>query len=148
MSNYDKRKIIRLYGDGKSYVITSNAIENEKLQIKIVDSAICLTKLSSDEWLNLTQFRTNSVRSASFSLMLDSYGCLGALSTVSPVTSNLIHYLLFVKEATCVGTVKKCDIMKITDVFILPLNLDDQNAMNNFHSNLGQNPVYGYRTDV
>jgi synaptojanin len=135
MTTYDKRRIVRLYGDGKSYVITSQHID-EKLQIKLVDSAVCLNKLMPDEWNALTT-KTNSVRSASYSVMLEAYGCLGLMSTSLSTTtttsnddqssnsnSSMQHCLLFVKEASLVGTIRKFEIMKITDVFLLPIFSD------------------------
>jgi synaptojanin len=134
--SYDKRRIIRLYGDTKSYVLTSQAIENEKLQIKCVDASVCLNKMSNDEWLAMTQMRTNSIRSATYSLILDSYGCLGMLSTAifsSPneeSANNVQHFLIFVKEAQCVGTLKKFDIMRITDVYVIALNGGAELTMN------------------
>ena len=80
MSTYDKRRIFRVYTYDKSYVLTSQSIENERLQIKLVESSVCLNKLSIDEWNSMTQSKTNSVRSPSVALVFDSYGCLGLLS--------------------------------------------------------------------
>jgi hypothetical protein len=41
----------------------------------------------------------------------------------SSITS-MQYFLIFVKEAESVGTIKQSEIMRITDVFILPLNVD------------------------
>lgn len=128
MTSYDKRRIIRLYSDGKSYVIASQQVE-EKLQIKLVNSAVCLNKINADEWQAMIS-KTNSVRSAGYSLMNESYGCLGLLSTSTSVSSSndenadMQHCLLFVKDAISVGAIRKFEIMKITDVFLLPIFSD------------------------
>jgi phosphatidylinositol-bisphosphatase len=140
MSNYDKRRIFRVYTYGKSYILSSQANENEKLQLKISnDSLLSLNKLSHEEWLSLTQQR-NTTNSGGFvaqtcSLAFDSYGCLGLLTTSDtgqPINANdehaashMQHYLLFVKEVVSVGVVKKFEIMKITDIAICPLSFVD-----------------------
>ena len=80
MSTYDKRRIFRVYTYGKTFVLTSQAIESERLQLKLVESTVCLNKLSVEEWYSMTQSKTNSVRSPSFALAFDCYGCLGLLS--------------------------------------------------------------------
>ena len=177
MSTYDKRRIFRVYTYDKSYVLTSQSIENERLQIKLVESSVCLNKLSIDEWNSMTQSKTNSVRSPSVALVFDSYGCLGLLSVSmqqiqqyqqmqsnqsqqqqqqqqlqynnsqsnfytknnfnlnESANANMQHYLLFVKDAVSVGSLGKVDILKITDLFILPLtndsNMNNQNLNNN-----------------
>lgn len=131
MTTYDKRRLFRLYGDGKSYVLSSQLID-EKLQIKLVDSSVCLNKISNEEWQLMTQSKTNSVRSASYSLMTESYGCLGLMSvSLMPTqsgqdetSSGMQHCLLFVKDAVSVGFIRKVEIMKITDVFLLPMFSD------------------------
>ncbi len=139
MSNYDKRRIFRVYTYGKSYILSSQAIENEKLQVKISqDSLLSLNKLSLEEWNSLTQLKTNSVYSPSCSLVFDAYGCLGLLSTSDgqPVNSakddgaSMQHYLIFVKEVISVGQIKRFEIMKITDVAILPLNAESYSYNN------------------
>ena len=132
MSSYDKRRILRLYGNGKNYVLASQAIENEKLLIKVVDSGICVNTITNDEW-NSMQSKTNSVRSASYSLVLDAYGCLGLMSTSLGLNTNgksqdsannMLYYLVFVSNAASVGTIRKFDILRITDVHLIPLNSD------------------------
>ena len=152
MSSYDKRRIFRVYTYGKSYILSSQAIENEKLQIKTsADSLLSLNKLSQDEWNSLTQTKTNSVYSPSCGLAFDAYGCLGLLSTSDgqPYNAgkeegaNLQHYLLFVKEVMSVGTIQKFEIMRITDVAVLPLNSEsftnyNQQNVNPFSSYLNE----------
>lgn len=145
MTSYDKRRIVRLYGDGKSYVLSSQLVD-EKLQIKLVDSAICLNKLSADEWQQMTQSRTNSVRSASFTLTGDSYyGCLGLMSTSltgatgDESNAGMQHCLLFVKEAVSVGSIRRVEIMKITDVFLLPMFSDINSNVYSQQSNSNSN---------
>lgn len=125
MTSYDKRRIIRLYSDGKSYVIASQLVE-EKLQLKLVDSAVCLNKINAEEWQAMIS-KTNSVRSAGYSLMNESYGCLGLLSTSmsnNDDSAGMQHCLLFVKDAISVGAIQKFEIMKITDVYLLPIFSD------------------------
>ena len=164
MSSYDKRKIYRLYGDGKTYVVSSLANEAQKLQIRLVNSSVCITKMTGEEWEAQTKNRTNSIRSASFSLLLDSYGCLGILSTpsltigfqqqINPNTpsSTMHHILILVKDAANVGQIKKCDSLRITDVYLLPLNTEDSHLTNNINANLNSNSSqtsnYGYLNDV
>lgn len=153
MSNYDKRRIFRVYAYGKSYILSSQTIENEKLQIKTSpDSLLSLNKLSQEEWNSLTQSKTNSVHSPSCSLAFDAYGCLGLLSTSDGQSynsskddgANMQHYLIFVKEVISVGQIKRFEIMKITDVTILPLNAESY-AYNNQQMN---NPFSGYINDI
>ena len=159
MSNYDKRRIFRVYTYGKSYILSSQAIENEKLQIKPNDGVISLNKLSTEEWNSLTQSKTNSVNSPSVGLAFETYGCLGLLSTSdgqpntpkasdpTGTTSNMQHYLIFVKEVVSVGTIKKFDIMKITDVIVLPLTNDFYANNYNQQTNM-QNPTVNYVNDI
>lgn len=47
-----------------------------------------------------------------------------ANATSSVNTTSMQYFLIFVKEAESVGTLKQSEIMRITDVFILPLNTD------------------------
>ena len=153
MSNYDKRRIFRVYTYGKSYILSSQAVENEKLQIKTSqDSLLSLNKFSQEEWNSLTQSKTNSVFSPSISLAFDAYGCLGLLSTsdgqpynsTKDDGSSMQHYLLFVKEVISVGQIKRFEIMKITDVAILPLNAESY-ANNNQQA---ITPFSGYINDI
>jgi phosphatidylinositol-bisphosphatase len=157
MSAYDKRRIFRVYTYGKSYILASQLIEHEKLQIKALDSTISLNKISADEWSLMTSSKTNSVKSPSFGMAFDAYGCLGMLSistqqlqqqqtpqqqqqqpqsqfyNQSPPKEDsaaMLHYLIFVKEVISVGTIKKFDIMKISDVTVLPLNADSNPQLN------------------
>jgi len=121
MFTYDKRRIIRLYSDGKSYVLTSQLIENQTLHIKLVDSCVCINKITNDEWMAMKQ------RSGinSFSLINESYGCIGILTIASDErASSYLNSLIFVKEAVSVGSIRKFDIIRITDVFILPLQAE------------------------
>ena len=74
MSNYDKRRIFKVYTDGENFVLSSQAIEDEKLLIKIVASKVFLNRISNDEWLYI-----QSKSSRSYQNILESYGCLGLL---------------------------------------------------------------------
>jgi hypothetical protein len=157
--SYDKRRILRLYGDGKSYVLSSQLIENEQLQIKVVDSTtVCLNKLTTDEWASMKS-KPNSVRSASFTLIAEYYGCLGLFSTINPAMQNRIssgddltnmqqHFLIFVKEANSVGTIRKFDILRITDVFILPLCSDINSNIYNQQPNSNPNSNLNYHNEI
>lgn len=142
---------IRVYSLGNSYVLSSDCVKEEKLQIRMTNNAVCVNSLSNDEWSQLTNSQTNSVLSPSYANVFTGYGCLGLLSTSieqsqiyqqqmqqnqniqmqqlnkkKNESAPMQHYLLFVKEAQSVGTVRSFEIMKITDVFILPL-IDDSN---------------------
>ena len=157
MSNYDKRRIFRVYTYGKSYILSSQSVENEKLQIKTNESnVVSLNKLSTEEWNSLTQSKTNSVRSPASGLAFEAYGCLGMLSTSSDGqqfssnnfdAANLQHYLIFVKDVISIGTIKKFDIMKITDVIVLPLNVDNYADYQNQPAN-NQNLSANYINDI
>ena len=48
----------------------------------------------------------------------------GDTSSSSSSSASMQYFLIFVKEAESVGTIKQAEIMRITDVFILPLNTD------------------------
>ena len=151
MSSYDKRRIVRLYGNGKNYVLASQAIENQKLLIKVDESAVCVNTISHDEWLSM-QPKTNSVRSTAYSLVLDAYGCLGLLSTSLAQISNgkshdsthMLHYLVFVNNAMSVGTIRKFDILRITDVILIPLNAD---INSNVYAQQANNPNLNYNAN-
>ena len=151
MSVYDKRRILRVYSDGKSYVISSQLIENEHLFIKLVDSNVCLNKINNEEWASMKS-RTNSVRSASFGLILESYGCLGMLSTGNASMQRVVgmdetgNFLIFVKEASLVGTIRKFEIIRITDVLILPMFSDANNSAYGQQQNTNGN--LNYHSDI
>lgn len=128
---------MRIYAYGRSYVLSSEFIKTEKLQIKMVDSAIVINRLTADEWETMTKNRTNSVmNSGSLTNIFIGYGCLGILtlpndaSTLSfhnqqqpvPIKDDSQNYLVLVKDATSVGNIKTFDMMRINDVHFLPLN--------------------------
>ena len=114
MSAYDKRRILRVYSDGKTYVLVSQLIEDQKLQIKIFENQVCVNKLTNEEW---EQMRPKTNSRSSFVLLNEAFGCLGMLST-----SHDEHSLLFVKDAVSVGTIRKFDILRVTDICVLPLS--------------------------
>ena len=114
MSGYDKRRILRVYSDGKTYVLVSQLIEDQKLQIKIFENQVCVNKLTNEEW---EQMRPKTNSRSSFVLLNEAFGCLGMLST-----SHDEHSLLFVKDAVSVGTIRKFDILRVTDICVLPLS--------------------------
>lgn len=116
MSGYDKRRILRVYSDGKTYVLVSQLIEDQKLQIKIFENQVCVNKLTDEEW---DQMRPKTNSRSSFVLLNEAFGCLGMLST-----SHDEHSLLFVKDAVSVGTIRKFDILRVTDISVLPLTSD------------------------
>ena len=60
--------------------------------------------------------------------------------------SGMQYFLIFVKEAESVGTVKNSEIMRITDVFILPLNTDLNT--NTYTSQQNYNQVQSLRTYI
>lgn len=119
MSLYDKRRIQRLYSDGKSYVLSSQMIEDHNLHINLTqDSQVCANKITQEEWSSMKQ-------RSKFSLLNEFYGCFGMLSTTSDERNlNVQHCLIFVKEAVSVGTIRKFDIIRVTDVYILQLAHD------------------------
>ncbi len=81
MSSMQRKRHLRVYTHENGYILASEAIDHEKLQIKVAtDTTLCLNKLSSEEWNMMTQNRTNSVRTPSLAMAFDSYGCLGILS--------------------------------------------------------------------
>ena len=139
MTHYDKRRILRVYANERTFVLKSELIESERLQIRLVENSVCLNKLTTEEWQSMTQSKTNSVRSPSAAHVFDSYGLLGLLSISmqqiqqyqqqqssapqqqSPTNfytkpnfnlnesanANMQYFLLFVKDATSVGTLGK-----------------------------------------
>ena len=119
MSLYDKRRIQRLYSDGSSYILTSQLIEEQNLHIKLTsDNQVCANKIAQEEWTSMKQ-------KSRFTLLNEFYGCLGLLSTTSDERNlNIQHCLIFVKEAVSVGTIRKFDIIRVTDVYVLPLATD------------------------
>lgn len=149
---------IRVYTFGNSYVLASDSVKDEKLQIRMTKSTVCINNISNEEWSSLTDSRTNSVTSPSFANVFTGYGFLGLLSTsldqtqpmqvfqqqqqptqsqYSDDSASMQHFLLFVKDATSVGTVRSFEFMRITDIFVLPLN-DDSNSYNLSQQSNGQ----------
>ncbi len=188
MSGYDKRRIFRVYACGKSYVLASQLVEDEKLLLTMLDNAeFCLNTISTDEWTQMKdKMGTNSVRSPSYGTVLEAFGCLGLLSistqqmqhynhqqqqqqhhhhhhhhhqssqrsarvTDAPGAS-MHHFLVFVKEALSVGTIRQCEVMKITDVLILPLTADQNGPISPNSSNSGGGGsaagTQGYLNDI
>jgi hypothetical protein len=144
MTSYDKRRVFQLLGDGKTHVLTSKFIKNERLQIRVLDSEICLNKIDNDEWTNMTKNRTNSVRSSSFSILFESFGCLGLLSIPKmnhhyQQSSNMHHFLFFVNQAASIGTIYNTEVMRITEVNFIELetNYKDNNS-----------PIYNYVNEI
>lgn len=132
--NIRKFSSMRVFSFGRSYVISSDFI-NEKIEIRVINNAICINSLSNDEWKQLTDFQTNSVMSPSFANVFTGYGWLGILST--PIDQSqtyqqstlMQHFLIFVKDAQSVGTYRTFEFMKIIDIFVLPL-IEDPNSQN------------------
>jgi hypothetical protein len=183
MSIWLKNNLIRVYAFDKSYVISSEFNKDEKLQICCSETSINVNQLSTDEWTNLIQSKTNSVSSPSAACVFNGYGCLGLLSTTlkdiqeyqgfnnqlsyveqqltnsqNEISQNMKtkqhhtsqqtpsqYFLIFVKEAESVGTIKQSEIMKITDVFILSLNTD---LSNSYQNQQNYNEIQSLRTYI
>lgn len=58
MSGRANSRLVQVQSFGNSYVISSEAVKSEKLQIRYSDTgALCINRLSLDEWESL---RNNS----------------------------------------------------------------------------------------
>jgi synaptojanin len=112
MSVYDKRRAYKLYSDGRNYVLNSQYIDNEKLLFRVVNSQLYLNKITNDEWNKL-------LSSKLYSVITESYGCLGLLSQKEPKRE---YYLVFVKDAASIGVVKETEVFRVTDVFFIHLS--------------------------
>ena len=73
MSNYLKRQSLRLFSDGKNYILSSQFIKNEHLLISVINNELYLNKINDEEWL-LIQDKSR------YLTIIDSYGCLGMLT--------------------------------------------------------------------
>lgn len=150
---------IKVYSYNNSYILSSDAVKDEKLRISVCNSTICVNSLSTEEWNSMIESRTNSVSSPSYANIFSGYGCLGLLSTsidqtmqpmqvfqqpvqaiqqqqspqVKSDSAPMQYYLLFVKDAASVGTVRSFEVMRITDIFVLPLNNNNENNYNMYN---------------
>lgn len=51
MSGKANKNQVRLYAFGNSYIMSSDFVKNEKLQIRFSESgSVCINRISSDEW--------------------------------------------------------------------------------------------------
>jgi hypothetical protein len=148
MSGKASNRLVRVYSFGNSYVVSSDFVKNEKLQIRITESAsICINRISLEEWESMCKSKsnTNSVSSPPISTVFSGYGCLGILSLpneMQPKDNDTLNYLIFVKEATSVGNARNFEIMRINDVFILSLNESNINNYVNYQQNSNQMQNY------
>ncbi|CAF0792552.1 unnamed protein product [Brachionus calyciflorus] len=160
---------VKVYAFGNSYILSSDCVKDEKLQIRMTNNSVCVNSLTNDEWNQLTNAQTNSVMSPSFASIFTGYGCLGLLSTSVDQTNqfqqtnviqmqqinnrkndsaSMLHFLLFVKDAQSVGTVRSFEIMKITEIFALPLNDDSNYNYFNQSGNNNQNVNSDFISDI
>ena len=68
MSTYDKRRVFKLYSDGKNYILTSQQIENEKLLLKITqnENKLYLNTIKTSLILNTSDLPIEFTDCASF----------------------------------------------------------------------------------
>lgn len=125
--NIRRYSSMRVYSFGNSYILSSDYIKDEKLEIRVIKNSLCINILTSNEWDQIVDSQTNSILSPSAANVFTGCGCLGLLSTSNDQarpndkSASIQHYLIFVKDAQSVGTYRSFEFLKITDIFVLPV---------------------------